>query len=132
MTDFLEQLPRDMLFVFRTNNMVRALNKDLGGSSRCVLSLVASPLAERLADRVPRVCVRSDRFAVMGKYAVEGHAALYSERESDGSLVSRVWGSYCYWRDHFTMRFHLNVIDAAMGLVQRVSGGKPLKMKTAG
>ncbi|RLN98417.1 hypothetical protein BBJ28_00013772 [Nothophytophthora sp. Chile5] len=32
--DFLEQLPRDMLFVFRTNNMIRALNKDLGGTTR--------------------------------------------------------------------------------------------------
>lgn len=32
--DFMEQLPRDMLFVFRTNNMIRALNKDLGGSTR--------------------------------------------------------------------------------------------------
>lgn len=34
--DFMEQLPRDMLFVFRTNNMIRALNKDLGGSTRYV------------------------------------------------------------------------------------------------
>ncbi|RQM17064.1 hypothetical protein DD237_001177 [Peronospora effusa] len=34
-TDFLEQLPRDMLFVFRTNNMIRGLNKDLGGTTRC-------------------------------------------------------------------------------------------------
>ncbi|RLN47085.1 hypothetical protein BBJ29_002501 [Phytophthora kernoviae] len=33
-SDFLEQLPRDMLFVFRTNNMIRALNKDLGGTTR--------------------------------------------------------------------------------------------------
>lgn len=30
----MQQLPRDMLYVLRTNNLVRGLNKELGGSSR--------------------------------------------------------------------------------------------------
>lgn len=29
--EFMESLPRDMLFVLRTSNLVRALNYDLGG-----------------------------------------------------------------------------------------------------
>eukprot|EP01006_Ploeotia_vitrea_P050188 TRINITY_DN67421_c5_g9_i1.p1 TRINITY_DN67421_c5_g9~~TRINITY_DN67421_c5_g9_i1.p1 ORF type:complete len:730 (+),score=349.28 TRINITY_DN67421_c5_g9_i1:35-2224(+) len=33
MTQFLESLPQDMLFVLRTNNLVRSINKDLGGTS---------------------------------------------------------------------------------------------------
>ncbi|CAH0517439.1 unnamed protein product [Peronospora belbahrii] len=51
-TDFLEHLPRDMLFIFRTNNMIRALNKDLGGTTR-------------------------ERFSIMGSYAVSGHSAFH-------------------------------------------------------
>jgi aarF domain-containing kinase len=31
---FLESLPRDMLFVLRTGDLVRGLNKALGGTSR--------------------------------------------------------------------------------------------------
>ncbi|CAM9109096.1 unnamed protein product [Pylaiella littoralis] len=31
---FLERLPRDMLFVMRTSDLVRSLNKDLGGTTR--------------------------------------------------------------------------------------------------
>jgi aarF domain-containing kinase len=32
--EFLESLPRDMLFVLRTNNLVRSLNYELGGTTR--------------------------------------------------------------------------------------------------
>lgn len=110
-TDFLEQLPRDMLFVFRTNNMIRALNKDLGGSTR-------------------------DRFAVMGKYAVEGHSSFYAnynnlsdDEATSSSILGQLWGNYSYWLDHFTMLFHLNVVDIALGLWQRIYGDKPLKIK---
>lgn len=111
MTDFLEQLPRDMLFVFRTNNMIRSLNKDLGGSTR-------------------------DRFSVMGKYAVEGHSSFYANNNglngdgtSGSSTLMQLWGNYRYWLDHFTMLFHLNVVDIALGLLQRIYGDKPLKIK---
>lgn len=100
-----------MLFVFRTNNMIRALNKDLGGSTR-------------------------DRFSIMGKYAVEGHSSFYANNlngdgatSSSGSTFSYLWGSYRYWLDHFTMLFHLNVVDIALGIFQRIYGDKPLKIK---
>ncbi|GLE06188.1 hypothetical protein PINS_up015399 [Pythium insidiosum] len=83
-TDFLQQLPRDMLFVFRTNNMIRSLNKDLGGSTR-------------------------DRFATMGKYAVAGHALDHSSAASV-SLRSRVR----YWWEHLSLVFHLHVVDWAL------------------
>ncbi|RHZ21818.1 hypothetical protein DYB26_011105 [Aphanomyces astaci] len=32
--EFFEHLPRDMLFVFRSTNLTRSLNKELGGNSR--------------------------------------------------------------------------------------------------
>ncbi|DAZ98798.1 TPA: hypothetical protein N0F65_000954 [Lagenidium giganteum] len=94
-TDFLSQLPRDMLFVFRTNNMVRALNKDLGGSTR-------------------------DRFSSMGKYAAQGHASFYSSSSQHGGLGVR--GTLVYWIDHANMLFHLRVIDWALGFVQWARG----------
>ncbi|GLE09908.1 hypothetical protein PINS_up021847 [Pythium insidiosum] len=91
-TDFLQQLPRDMLFVFRTNNMIRSLNKDLGGSTR-------------------------DRFATMGKYAVAGHALDHSSAASV-SLRSRVR----YWWEHLSLVFHLHVVDWALGAMQLARG----------
>ena len=44
---FMESLPRDMLFVLRTNDIIRSLNKTLGGSSRA-------------------------RFTSMGEWAIKG------------------------------------------------------------
>ena len=44
---FMESLPRDFLFVLRSTNIVRSLNKDLGGTSR-------------------------DRFLAMAKSAIKG------------------------------------------------------------
>ncbi|CAN0056377.1 unnamed protein product [Ectocarpus sp. 12 AP-2014] len=38
---FLERLPRDMLFVMRTSDLVRSLNKDLGGTTRDRLIVLA-------------------------------------------------------------------------------------------
>uniref|UniRef100_K3W889 ABC1 atypical kinase-like domain-containing protein n=1 Tax=Globisporangium ultimum (strain ATCC 200006 / CBS 805.95 / DAOM BR144) TaxID=431595 RepID=K3W889_GLOUD len=104
-TDFLEQLPRDMLFVFRTNNMIRSLNKDLGGSSR-------------------------ERFSVMGKYAVEGHASFYSNASQHQPTT--LLGTCKYWVDHFNMLFHIHVVDFALGVFQKIYGKEPLKMKNAG
>ncbi|CAN0473232.1 unnamed protein product, partial [Discosporangium mesarthrocarpum] len=34
LNNFLETLPRDFLFVLRTSDLIRGLNKDLGGTSR--------------------------------------------------------------------------------------------------
>ncbi|CAN0465450.1 unnamed protein product, partial [Laminaria digitata] len=38
---FLERLPRDMLFVMRTSDLVRSLNKELGGTTRQRLTALA-------------------------------------------------------------------------------------------
>ncbi|TMW59501.1 hypothetical protein Poli38472_004570 [Pythium oligandrum] len=89
---FIQHLPRDMLFVFRTNNMIRALNKDLGGSTR-------------------------DRFASMAHFAVEGHA-LYHGATAQQHMSS--WLVY-YW-DRVNMILHLRVFDWALRAIQLVRG----------
>ncbi|KAJ0409511.1 hypothetical protein ATCC90586_009051 [Pythium insidiosum] len=91
-TDFLQQLPRDMLFVFRTNNMIRSLNKELGGSTR-------------------------DRFATMGKYAVAGHALNHS-----GAASSSLGSYARYWWEHASLVFHLHVVDWALSTLQWLRG----------
>lgn len=69
----------------------------------------------------------------MGQYAVEGHASFYGGSASDSSsAVSRLWGNYRYWVDHFTMRFYINVVDFVLVLFQRYTRDEPLKFKTAG
>ncbi|ETI48536.1 Atypical/ABC1 protein kinase [Phytophthora nicotianae P10297] len=102
-TDFLEQLPRDMLFVFRTNNMIRALNKDLGGTTR-------------------------ERFSIMGNFAVSGHSAF---RSAQGSHVG-VLASLNYWWEHLNLVFHLRVVDYLMATIQYIRGESPAKIKRVG
>mmetsp|Transcript_17252 Transcript_17252/g.22570 ORF Transcript_17252/g.22570 Transcript_17252/m.22570 type:complete len:588 (+) Transcript_17252:225-1988(+) len=55
---FMKRLPRDMLFVSRTTNIVRSLNKGLGGSTR-------------------------ERFKIMGESAVRGLTLTNSQRLQD-------------------------------------------------
>ena len=54
---FLERLPRDMLFVFRTWSLVRALNRTLGGTTRQRLLIIAEYAAAgaRAVDEAQRV-----------------------------------------------------------------------------
>lgn len=101
-TDFLEQLPRDMLFVFRTNNMIRALNKDLGGTTR-------------------------ERFSIMGNYAVGAHAAFYSnpaKEENTGAFVS-----LRYWWEHLNLAFRLRVVDYLMAAIQYAKSEPPAQIE---
>lgn len=57
--EFLEQLPRDLLFVYRCTNIVRSINKTLGGTSRdrfCAMGEAAMKglvLSRRLKQRLP-------------------------------------------------------------------------------
>ena len=46
---FMENLPRDMLFVLRTLNIVRSLNKSLGGSSRERFDAMSESMLKGLA-----------------------------------------------------------------------------------
>ncbi|KAG7391065.1 hypothetical protein PHYPSEUDO_005832 [Phytophthora pseudosyringae] len=104
-TDFLEQLPRDMLFVFRTNNMIRALNKDLGGTTR-------------------------ERFSIMGNYAVAGHSAFYSAAAEAGH--TGMVASLGYWWEHINLVFRLRVVDYLMTAIQYAKGEPPAKIKRVG
>ncbi|KAG2760541.1 hypothetical protein JG687_00009597 [Phytophthora cactorum] len=104
-TDFLEQLPRDMLFVFRTNNMLRALNKDLGGTTR-------------------------ERFTIMGDFAVSGHSAFYSA--SAQGTHAGILASLGYWWEHFNLVFRLRVVDYVMAAIQYTRGEPPAKIKRVG
>ncbi|KAE9132512.1 hypothetical protein PF005_g3460 [Phytophthora fragariae] len=104
-TDFLEQLPRDMLFVFRTNNMIRALNKELGGTTR-------------------------ERFSIMGNYAVSGHSSLYSGSTEVG--FARIWGTLGYWWEHLNLVFRLRVLDYVMAALHYAKGEPPAKIKRVG
>ncbi|KAI9912083.1 hypothetical protein PsorP6_009535 [Peronosclerospora sorghi] len=96
LTDFLEQLPPDMLFVFRTNNMIRALNKDLGGTTR-------------------------ERFSIMGNYAVSGHSAFYSVSTETG--YGKMWALMCFWWEHLQLTLRFRVVDYFMTCSQ-YRGGK--------
>ncbi|KAH7461464.1 Secreted RxLR effector protein 27 [Phytophthora ramorum] len=104
-SDFLEQLPRDMLFVFRTNNMIRSLNKDLGGTTR-------------------------ERFSIMGNYAVSGHSAFYSSSAEGGRIG--VWGSLGYWWEHLNLIIRLRIVDYLMAVIQYARGEPLAKIKRVG
>ena len=75
--EFMKVLPRDMLFVFRISNLVRSLNKELGGSKR-------------------------SRFWIMGKHAIEGSTI---RDESKTSLKS--WVRYYFQFYKLTVRLWL-------------------------
>lgn len=65
LNDFLKQLPRDLLFVMRSTNIVRGLNKALGGTSR-------------------------ERFKILGESAVRGLALSdVSQTSSNSALVQK-------------------------------------------
>lgn len=99
-TEFLEQLPRDMLFVLRTNNMIRALNKDLGGTKR-------------------------ERFSIMGNSAIRGNSAFFSdssERTCFGVLVLvGLWWQYANL--HLRLRL-ADYLMTAMHYIRRESAPK--------
>jgi hypothetical protein len=126
----MEQLPRDMLFVFRTNNMIRALNKDLGGSTQCV---IGAHTGHSLSCTDASLCVSDDRdrFSIMGKYATQGHTRYYSS--AAGSEHASSWSSVKYWWDHSNLVFRLRVLDYAMSLFRYWRGGEePAKLKHVG
>ncbi|CEG40828.1 atypical abc1 protein kinase [Plasmopara halstedii] len=104
-TDFLEQLPRDMLFVFRTNNMIRALNKDLGGTTR-------------------------ERFSIMGTFAISGHSSFYYPPNQGG--YSGLMTSIVYWWHHLNLVFRLRAIDRVTAAIEFARGKPPAKVKHAG
>lgn len=104
-TDFLQQLPRDMLFVLRTNNMIRAINKDLGGTTR-------------------------ERFSIMGKCAVAGHSSFYSASNRGGH--TGILTALVYWWQHLNLVFRLRAINYIATANQYVSGEPTSKIKRVG
>ncbi|OQR81856.1 glycoside hydrolase [Thraustotheca clavata] len=93
--EFLETLPRDMLFVLRSTNLTRSLNKDLGGTSRL-------------------------RFHVFGKYAVKGLVQDHNRSKGQDQMT---WGEYFRFQyEYLNLKSRLRLIDAAMGLYQRYHG----------
>lgn len=62
---FLQRLPRDLLFVLRASNMVRALNKDLGGTSRARFRIMGESAIRGLVltDAVDDFSERARRYA---------------------------------------------------------------------
>ena len=68
-SSFMQFLPRDMLYVFRITNLVRSLNKDLGGTGK-------------------------ERFLIMGKHAIEGGSDSHSTLSfylNYTNLTARLW-----------------------------------------
>ncbi len=55
---FLQALPRDLIFIFRTTDLLRGLNKDLGGSSRLRLTRFGEEAVKGL--RLPIITSPSD------------------------------------------------------------------------
>ncbi|RHY31314.1 hypothetical protein DYB32_003600 [Aphanomyces invadans] len=83
--EFFEHLPRDMLFVFRSTNLTRSLNKDLGGNSRYVwlhYDCVNYPLTTSTRQR----------FQIFGMYALKG---LSQDRAATGAALTP-WQSFWY------------------------------------
>lgn len=66
-SEFMKFLPRDMLFVFRITNLVRSLNRELGGSTK-------------------------SRLLIMGQHAIEGASFVHhhdpEEQHQESSSVS--------------------------------------------
>jgi len=57
---FIESLPRDLLFILRTNDIVRSLNKTLGGSTRARLLLMGDWSVRGLS--IPFCTLSEDQF----------------------------------------------------------------------
>ncbi|KDO32818.1 atypical/ABC1/ABC1-B protein kinase [Saprolegnia parasitica CBS 223.65] len=94
-TAFLETLPRDMLFVLRSTNLTRSLNKELGGSSR-------------------------QRFHVFGKYAMKGLVQDHAQRDAVAPMTWRE--TFWFQVEYANLKLRLRLIDTAMGLYQRYYG----------
>ena len=75
---FMESLPRDFLFVLRSTNIVRSLNKDLGGSSR-------------------------DRFIAMAQSAIKGveieDQNLRTLKNINNQLIFNIFGPYNFFEN---------------------------------
>ncbi|OQR98991.1 glycoside hydrolase [Achlya hypogyna] len=94
-TEFLETLPRDMLFVLRSTNLTRSLNKELGGTSR-------------------------QRFHIFGKYAMKG---LVQDSSNRDAVTPMTWTeSFWFQYEYANLKLRLRLIDTAMGLYQRFYG----------
>ncbi|CAK4078203.1 unnamed protein product [Aphanomyces euteiches] len=91
--EFFEHLPRDMLFVFRSTNLTRSLNKELGGNSR-------------------------QRFQIFGKYALKG---LVQDHAANGDNLAW-WQSMRWTIDYANLVTRLQLIDWSMLLYQKYYG----------
>ncbi|CAM9783960.1 unnamed protein product [Choristocarpus tenellus] len=72
MNAFLETLPRDFLFVVRTSDLVRSLNKELGGTSR-------------------------DRLVTLAESATRGLRIPNPKPQSEFNTDSSLWGTSLRW-----------------------------------
>ncbi|ETW08546.1 Atypical/ABC1 protein kinase [Aphanomyces invadans] len=109
--EFFEHLPRDMLFVFRSTNLTRSLNKDLGGNSRYVwlhYDCVNYPLTTSTRQR----------FQIFGMYALKG---LSQDRAATGAALTP-WQSFWWTVDYANLVFRLRLIDWGMYLHQKLNG----------
>lgn len=72
----------------------------------------------------------SERFSIMGKYAVQGHS-LYSGlamEDHHWTLLEQCQ----YWIDHLSLMFHLRVIDWLLGVMQFLKGEQVAQLKSSG
>ncbi|KAF0719152.1 Aste57867_1242 [Aphanomyces stellatus] len=91
--EFFEHLPRDMLFIFRSTNLTRSLNKELGGNSR-------------------------QRFQIFGKYALKG---LVQDHAANGESLT-YWQSLRWSFDYANLTTRLQLIDWGMWMYQKYYG----------
>ena len=108
--------------------MIRALNKDLGGSTRyelcCSVSISVAVILIKVAT------VYRDRFYVMGTYAVSGHSTFYSGTARAGR--GGIWTSVSYWWDHLNLIVRFHVVDYVLAAIQYVRGESTAKIERVG
>jgi aarF domain-containing kinase len=132
---FLEALPRDMLFVLRTGDLIRGLNKDLGGTSRQRLTTMGQAAIRGLSlpNAVPNKFVEAPHnreadfrhFLANAGIACPPELDLAHPQAGVNQLVSSEVGmkaSRLAWWSILNLRIRLWVLDAALNALWYMRG----------
>ena len=118
---FMENLPRDMLFVLRTLNIVRSLNKSLGGSSRERFDAMSESMLKGLALEGDINEMRDQSSAEKMRQALNTPVAseLFRKRKS--------WiEAFVTFFKFLYLRINLRIINFAMAVNQLLSKRRKL------
>ncbi len=145
--EFLQALPRDLIFVFRTTDLLRGLNKDLGGSSRRRLTRFGEEAVKglRLPIIIPNNCMSAHlsnpesqfrdylkRMYIKGPDTLDLNMPHASVNQLVGSEYAAKRKSRLGWWELLKLRIRVLVMETCIRIAYYWRGEKSFTLRDTG